>query len=65
MNKILLYSNVNVSEHFLATSWIFLYSKTRDKKKFNWSYTPGLSSVTADIGESWGSASWISLPNFS
>jgi len=33
MNTILFCSNVNVSEHFLATLQIFLYSKTHDKKK--------------------------------
>jgi len=32
MNKILFCSNVNVSEHFLATSRIFLYSKMHDEK---------------------------------
>jgi len=33
MNKIVFCSNVNVCEYFLATSRIFLYSKTHDEKK--------------------------------
>ena len=59
MNKILFCSNVNVSEHFLATSQIFLYSNTHDEKNLIEFISQDSVLLTADIGEGWGSVSWI------